>query len=147
LVQESELLGGGRIINQVLVDDGMCFGCGKENPIGLKLTFEFDGEIYSTRYTPDKTHQGWSNRTHGGMLALVLDEVLTRVVLVQHGLDWFTVELTTRLIRPAPVGEPLEIRGKVEAVRGRLITATGEVIDAKSGQTIATGYAKLMRAK
>jgi acyl-coenzyme A thioesterase PaaI-like protein len=130
-----------------LTDDGMCFGCGKDNPIGLKLDFDFDGEIYSTRYTPEKTHQGWANRTHGGMLALVLDEILSRVVLVQHGLDWVTVELTTRLVRPASVGRPLIVRGRVESVRGRLITAAGEVTDAESGLTIATGHAKLMRAK
>lgn len=133
--------------SQVLVDDGMCFGCGQHNPIGLRLTFDFDGEIYSTRYTPDKTHQGWAGRTHGGMLALVLDEILSRVVLVQHGLDWVTVELTTRLIQPAPVGRPVDVRGRVETVRGRLITSVGEVIDAQTGQTVATGHAKLMRAK
>ena len=101
---------------KVLIDDGMCFGCGKDNPIGLKLDFEFDGEIYSTTYTPDKTHQGWANRTHGGMLALVLDELLSRVVLVQHGLDWVTVELTTRLIKPAPVGRQLDVRTKIESL-------------------------------
>jgi len=132
---------------KVLIDDGMCFGCGKDNPIGLKLEFEFDGETYSTTYTPDKTHQGWANRTHGGMLALVLDELLSRVVLVQHGLDWVTVELTTRLIKPAPVGRPLDVRTKIESVRGRLITATGEVVDHETGLTVATGSAKLMRAK
>jgi acyl-coenzyme A thioesterase PaaI-like protein len=132
---------------QVLIDDGMCFGCGKDNPIGLKLTFEFDGEIYSTTYTPDKTHQGWANRTHGGMLALVLDELLSRVVLVQHGLDWVTVELTTRLVRPATVGRPLDVRTKIDTVRARLITASGEVVDRESGLIVATGSAKLMRAK
>lgn len=125
----------------------MCFGCGKDNPIGLKLDFDFDGEVYSTRYTPAKTHQGWANRTHGGMLALVLDEILSRVVLVQHGLDWVTVELTTRLIKPAPVERPVVVRGKIETVRGRLITATGEVVDEETGLILATGHAKLMRAK
>ena len=132
---------------KVLIDDGMCFGCGKDNPIGLKLDFEFDGETYSTTYTPDKTHQGWANRTHGGMLALVLDELLSRVVLVQHGLDWVTVELTTRLIKPAPVGRQLDVRTKIESVRARLITATGEVVDHETGLIVATGSAKLMRAK
>jgi acyl-coenzyme A thioesterase PaaI-like protein len=132
---------------KVLIDDGMCFGCGKDNPIGLRLTFAFDGETYSTCYTPEKTHQGWSDRTHGGMLALVLDEVLSRVVLTQHGLDWVTVELTTRLIKAAQVGRPLDVRGRIDTVRGRLITASGEVIDRETGLTVATGHAKLMRAK
>jgi acyl-coenzyme A thioesterase PaaI-like protein len=132
---------------ELLRDDGMCFACGSDNPIGLRLTFDWDGDVYCTRYVPERWHQGWSGRTHGGMLGLVLDEVLSRVVLAKFGLEWVTVEITTRLIRPAPVGRALDVRGKVESARSRLIMSSGEVIDAESGQIIALGYAKLMRAK
>ncbi|MGO8671984.1 MAG: PaaI family thioesterase [Capsulimonadaceae bacterium] len=130
-----------------LTDDGMCFGCGEHNPIGLRLTFGWDGDLYYTRYTPERLHQGWAGRTHGGILALVLDEVLSRAVLERYGLDWVTVELTTRLVRPAPVGRCLRIHGRVGSVRSRLITAEGEVLDEETGRIIASGTAKLMRAK
>ncbi len=132
---------------ELLRDDGMCFGCGQHNPIGLRLTFDWDGDVYCTEYTPERTHQGWAGRTHGGMLALVLDEVLSRVVLARHGLDWVTVELTTRLLLPAEVGRALYVKGRVESVHSRMIASVGEVIDVESGQIMATGRAKLMRAK
>lgn len=129
----------------LLRDDSYCFGCGSENPIGLRLTFHWDGDTYVTRYVPERSHQGWAGRTHGGILALILDEVLSRAALDRHGLDWVTAELTTRLVKPAPIGRALIVRGKVASVRSRLIICHGEVLDEESGQIIATGSAKLMR--
>jgi acyl-coenzyme A thioesterase PaaI-like protein len=131
----------------LLRDDGMCFACGKNNPIGLRLEFDWDGERYSTRYVPDPAHQGWAGRTHGGFIALVLDEVLSRVVLTTQGMEWVTVELSTRLVRPIPTGRPVDVVGRIESVRSKLITAVGEVIDVETGQTVATGHAKLMKAR
>jgi acyl-coenzyme A thioesterase PaaI-like protein len=128
-----------------LEDNGLCFGCGNRNPIGLRLTFHWDGNIYSTRYVPKQEHQGWAGRTHGGMIALVLDEVLSRAALEQFGLDWVTAELTTRLVKPAPIGEALLVRGWVETVRSKMIVCVGDVIDEKSGVLIARGQAKMMR--
>ena len=33
-----------------LSNDDMCFACGPENPIGLKLRFHFEGEEYVTEF-------------------------------------------------------------------------------------------------
>jgi acyl-coenzyme A thioesterase PaaI-like protein len=130
----------------LLRDDGMCFGCGKHNPIGLHLTFWWEGDTYYTRYTPERVHQGWAGRTHGGMLSLVLDEMLSRSALERHGLDWVTAEMTVRLRKPAPVGRALLIQARVDNVRSKLITTSAEVLDDESGSILATATAKLMRA-
>lgn len=130
-----------------LQDDGQCFGCGAENPIGLRLTFGWNGEFYETRWTPEKAHQGWAGRVHGGLLALVLDEVLSRAALDRHGLHWVTAELTTRLHRPAPIGEALRARAWIVSARSRLIVCEGDVRDEATGQIVAAGQAKLMRAE
>ncbi|BDI34359.1 phenylacetic acid degradation protein [Capsulimonas corticalis] len=131
----------------LLRDDGMCFGCGSENPIGLHLTFAWDGDTYGARFVPEACHQGWVGRVHGGILALVLDEVLSRAALERHGLDWVTAELTTRLVRPAPTGEPLIVRGRIDSVRSKMILCSGEVVDERSGAVIARGVAKMMRPR
>ncbi|MEO7719187.1 MAG: PaaI family thioesterase, partial [Capsulimonas sp.] len=125
--------------SSLLRDDGMCFGCGSENPIGLHLIFGWDGDTYSTRFIPQAQHQGWVGRVHGGILALLLDEVLSRAALERHGLDWVTAELTTRLVQPAPTGQALIVRGHIESVRPRLILCVGEVIDEATGGVIARG--------
>ncbi len=127
-----------------LTDDGLCFGCGPRNVVGLKLTFAWDGDTCVTRWMPGPEHQGWADRVHGGLLALVLDEVLSRVALERHGLHWVTAELTTRLKRPALIGHPLRARAHIVAARPRLIVCKGD-IQTESGLVVATGQAKLMR--
>lgn len=127
-----------------LTDDGLCFGCGPRSETGLKLTFAWEGDSCVTVWTPRPEHQGWADRVHGGLLALVLDEVLSRAALERHGLRWVTAELTTRLKRPAPVGHPLRAQARIVAVRPRLIVCEGD-IQTDTGLVVATGAAKLMR--
>jgi len=110
-----------------LRDDGMCFGCGPQNGIGLHLTFAWNRDVYGTRWTPAQEHQGWADRVHGGLLALVLDEALSRAALELHGLHWVTAELTTRLKSPAKIGEQLLVQARIVIVRPRLIVCEGEV--------------------
>ena len=130
----------------LLEDNGLCFGCGPHNPIGLHLTFAWDGDEYGTRWTPEQVHQGWADRVHGGLLALVLDETLSRAALSRHGLNWVTAELTTRLQKPAVVGEPLRARARIIIVRPRLIICEGEIATEADGSVVAAGTAKMMRA-
>lgn len=134
------------LVNRELVNDGYCFGCGLQNPIGLGLTFNWDGEVYTSLWTPKREHQGWADRVHGGLLALVLDEALSRAALERHGLHWVTAELTTRLYAPAAIGDSLRVAAQVVSARPRLIVCTGEVRTEASSQLIASGTAKMMRA-
>ncbi len=125
--------------------DGLCFGCGPRNAIGLKLSFFWDGDDCCADWTPTREHQGWAGRAHGGLLATVLDEALSHAALERHGLHWVTAELTTRLRRPAAVGEPLRVSARITAVRPRLILCAGEVRTHPGGALVATGQAKMMR--
>ena len=134
-------------MSDLLENDHYCFGCGTLNPIGLKLTFEWDGDRYSSLWTPQREHQGWAGRVHGGLLALVLDEVLSRAALEKHGLSWVTAELTTRLLQPARVGEPLRVTAWISSARPRLIVCAGEVRAVSDNRLVASGQAKMMQVK
>ena len=46
----------------------MCFACGQENPIGLKLRFTWDGQTAHAEFTPTELHQGWWGIVHGGII-------------------------------------------------------------------------------
>ena len=59
----------------------MCFACGSKNPIGLKLKFSLDdNNVMRTQFTPQKVHQGYKNVVHGGIIALILDEVMVNLL-------------------------------------------------------------------
>ena len=131
---------------ECLQDDGMCFGCGPQNGIGLKLMFDWDGDRYFSQWTPSREHQGWADRVHGGLLALVLDEALSRAALERHGLHWVTAQLTIRLKSPAAIGEPLVVQARIVTVRPRLIVCEGEIRAEMGNKLVAAGSAKLMRA-
>jgi len=41
----------------------MCFACGQQNPIGLKIHFDFDGEVCTAEFTPNENHVGFQDTT------------------------------------------------------------------------------------
>jgi hypothetical protein len=52
----------------------MCFVCGIENPIGLKLRFYTDDEGRCiARFRPKPEHQGYPGHLHGGIISTLLD--------------------------------------------------------------------------
>ncbi|TGN19713.1 PaaI family thioesterase [Leptospira idonii] len=55
-----------------------CFGCGKENPIGLGADFTFDDQSGEVKFTYNfkKLFNGAPNFVHGGILSTVLDEAM-----------------------------------------------------------------------
>ena len=53
-----------------------CFACGKANPIGLKLEFERNDEECSATFIPQREHQSYDGRMHGGLISTLLDEVM-----------------------------------------------------------------------
>ncbi len=103
-----------------LAVDNMCFACGTENPIGLKLDFHFEGEEYVTHFTVKPEHQGWAGRAHGGLLATVLDEVMTRILWEKH-LTTVTGRLEVRYRAPVPVGATLTVRARLTRHRPPLV--------------------------
>src|SRR2546429_8548212 len=60
-----------------------CFVCGVNNPLGLRLDFETDGEMVRARYAPRPEHSGFKEAVHGGLLFTVLDEAMVWAVGVR----------------------------------------------------------------
>jgi len=113
----------------------------------LKLQFSWDGDEYATEWTPSDVHQGWSGIVHGGLIAVVFDEVLSRAALECYGMEWVTAEINVRLNRPAKIGSRIRFVAKLVTVRKKLIVTRGTAVDVDSGLQIASGEAKLMRVQ
>ena len=125
--------------------DGKCFACGEDNPIGLKLQFQFDGDDYVTTLQFEPEHSGWAGIVHGGLLATVLDEVMVRLLWVK-GYEAVTARLTVFYRQPVSVGARLRVRGRIVRVRagGRMIETTAEAIR-EDGTVVAEGSAMSLK--
>ena len=106
----------------------MCFACGKDNPIGLHIDFQFDGNVCTAEFTGTENHVGFQNTVHGGIVAAMLDEVATRAAMVEDPNDFkVTARMTLRYRKNVPTGEPLQIIGRIEREGGRASKAVAEL--------------------
>jgi acyl-coenzyme A thioesterase PaaI-like protein len=105
----------------------MCFVCGIENPIGLRLFFYTDDEGRCiARFWPEPEHQGYPGQLHGGIISTLLDETMGRV-LVRQNVWAITGRLEVKFSNPVPMDQELTIVGELTRNRSRAYEARGEI--------------------
>jgi acyl-coenzyme A thioesterase PaaI-like protein len=105
-----------------------CFVCGLNNPLGLKLDFETDGQIVRARFAPRPEHVGFRETIHGGLISTVLDEAMVWVVGVRTKRFAYCAELNVRFLQPArPHEELMVVAELVENRRNKLFQAKAEL--------------------
>lgn len=111
-----------------IADDGRCFICGKDNPIGLKAVFTTDPQLRraETRVRIPEVFQGWQGVTHGGILSALLDEIAAQACIA-GGLQVVTSELRIRYREPVPTGSEVTVIGEVAGERRRLVDVRARV--------------------
>jgi acyl-coenzyme A thioesterase PaaI-like protein len=115
-----------------------CFACGARNDAGLGLVFWAEGDTVVTEYTPTPQFQGFPGVAHGGILATLLDETLSRTATAE-GRWMMTGRLEIRYRNAAPLGRRLRVTARKTASRARMVQATGEIVLAdEPGSVIAT---------
>ena len=111
-----------------ILDDGRCFVCGQENPIGLKAVFTLDrsGRVAVTEVLIPELLQGWQGITHGGIISALLDEICAQACMVS-GFTVVTSEIRLRYHAPVPTGSVVTVIGQVVGERRRLVDVKGRV--------------------
>ncbi len=127
-------------------DAPMCFACGQDNPIGLKIRFDVDGDACTAEFTPDENHVGFSDTVHGGIIYTALDDV-TANILYRQGRKAHTARCEIRYRQPARVGEKLKLKGWIESERRRLIILKGEMRRASDDVVVADCESSFMLEK
>ncbi len=95
----------------------LCFVCGRENPVGLKVRWANDrdaGEVRGAVTVPEHFN-GYPGVVHGGIVAALLDETAARTVLMDGGFDDLMVTLKLEVVfrRPTPTAAPLTVVGNL----------------------------------
>ncbi|HEX5589109.1 MAG TPA: PaaI family thioesterase [Candidatus Limnocylindrales bacterium] len=114
-----------------------CFACGELNEHGLRLQLHTDASGCRTQLVLDPRFQGWEDVAHGGILATILDEVMAWAV-IGRGTWGVTARMTIDYRRPVPVGTPIRAEGEVVESKRRLARTAGRILDARSGEVLAT---------
>jgi Thioesterase superfamily len=99
---------------------------GPLNAIAPPVVFTFDGERMSGHGSLPAPFTGPPGTVHGGVVAMVLDELLGAVNACL-GLGAYTGTLTVRYERPTPIGEALTFDAWVDRTEGRKVFTVGTI--------------------
>jgi uncharacterized protein (TIGR00369 family) len=106
-----------------------CFGCGPANPFGLHLEFMLAQDksvVCIAQVSEDFTgHPGY---LHGGAIATILDEAMSKSVRAQNALA-MTRELKVEYLRPVPSTTPIRIEGRITKHEGRKFWAEAAILN------------------
>ena len=109
----------------------MCFLCGLQNDIGLKMCWYEDHKAQQVRstVTVPEHFNGYPGIVHGGIIAAMLDETSGRAIMLnsdKHNL-MVTLKLDVRYRRPTPTETPLTVIGWVEKQGKSRAQVAGEI--------------------
>lgn len=120
---------------QDAIEHNHCWGCGPNNPAGLRLKSRWQGDVAVAHFTPAAHHTAAPTHVvNGGILATAVDchAVCTamadayrqegRAVGEAPAIWYATGKLQLEYLRPTPIGRELRITSHVEARAGRRTT-------------------------
>jgi len=96
-----------------------CFGCSPMNTAGLKMTFATDGEsVISSLKVPEHLC-GWNNLVHGGVIATILDEIMSWTAIHLLKKIILTKSVSIEFVKPVYIGKMLTAKGRVLEVKSK----------------------------
>ena len=104
-----------------------CYGCGQENPLGLRLEVVAGPNLSVTSsFFAAADFGGATGLTHGGALATAIDEVLSFLGRLL-GFEVVTGQLNLAYRRPVPVNTKVSINAWVTGMAGRKLSTRAEI--------------------
>lgn len=130
-------------------DVAHCYGCGRLNAEGLHIRSFWDGDETVCRFEPRAAHTAIPGYVYGGLIASLIDchgtgtasaaayRAQGREMGSEPPLRFVTASLHVDYERPTPLGVPLEVRARIEEVKGRKVVVVATV--SASGAVCARG--------
>ncbi len=110
--------------------------------IGIDLFDEGEGS-FRMSLSPDESHYNPMGCVHGGILATLLDSVMSGAVhtVLPAGRAYLTIEMTVNFLRPVfELSGEIMAEGKIVSAGHQIATAEGRIVDSL-GELCATGTA------
>lgn len=129
---KAELLTHGAVHN--------CFGCGQTNKAGLRLKFLVDeNQTILCRAKIPQRFQGPPGYVHGGVIATLLDEAMSKANR-QFGILAMTRQMEIEYLKPVPLDTPIRITAHHRSATGRAHNCEAEIAS-EDGTVLARGRA------
>lgn len=123
-----------------------CFGCGQQNPSGLRLKFFVDEErTIVCRVRLARRFEGPPGHAHGGIIATLLDEAMSKANR-QFGVLAMTRQMEVEYLKPVPLGTALLLTGRHAGSSGRKHHCDAEIAG-ESGVTLARAKGLFIEVK
>lgn len=129
-----------------------CVVCGTKNKFSLNTRFyEIENGQLTCIFRTEDWHQSYPGRTHGGISAAVLDELIGRTVCIDEPDCWgVTVELNLKYKKPVPTEATLKgiahitrNTRKIFEGEGQLLLPDGSVAVEASGKYMKMPISKI----
>jgi uncharacterized protein (TIGR00369 family) len=137
LLMSKKFPGHGHNTPQLVMQRNRCFGCGKDNPGGMRLEFVYDKKRtrFVCRFRLSMRYTGPPGHAHGGIIATILDEAMGKMNKLRQVLA-MTSRMTVEYLRPVPLNKPLRVESRELSVRGRRHINAAEILDQR-GEVLA----------
>lgn len=136
-----------------------CIGCSPRNPKGLHLHFLAEGTRVRADVCLDTSYESYPGMIHGGIVALVLDEVTGRAALWHARKFVVTAGFRLRfgaIMQPGVAyvahaevesarGDQLVVRGAIETLEGDLVAAATATFVAMAPERLPEAMRELAR--
>jgi len=120
-------------------DDKYCLACGEKNPIGMHLVFDVKEDGLYTNYTFPKEFQGYKDTVHGGMISLLLDEIMVNLPWKKFNVPVVSAEIKIKLKKPLIIGKKVTARAFVEKENRKFYIIKSELLETEDRSLVATG--------
>ena len=124
----------------------MCIICGMENEAGVRAPFYEmeDGSVMSLFNFRD-IHQSYPERTHGGLISTMIDEIVGRAIWPLEPDVWaVTMDINVKFRKPVPYDEELKAYAKVIKNSKRFYSGVAYILD-KDDNVLAEGVANYIK--
>ncbi len=104
-----------------------CFICGKDNPVGLKLIFQYGENSAFTKIKLSRNYEGYPSVIHGGIVAALLDEVMAKAIL-NKGVEAVTVEINLKYKSPLEVEKEYFLSSKIIKMKSKIVLCEASIV-------------------
>ena len=122
----------------------VCFGCGTANARGMQLAFERDDakQRITGRFRLGPEYQGGPGFIHGGIIAAVLDEAMSKVNRFFDAIA-VTAELRVEYLKPIRVNQEILVEAFSTGREGKQLLHQAEIRD-HEGTLLARGKGRFV---